>query len=183
MSVRDYFLKSERIGFSNWSNSDLPLAQGLWGDAEVTRFLGGPFTEEQIRQRLEREIGLMRDYKVQYWPIFLRETGDHVGCGGLQPYRMEEQLYELGFHLRRPYWGRGIAEEAARTVIRYAFESLGLKALFAGHHPENAASRRILKKLGFRYTGEEIYPPSGMKEPAYLLTRETAEITQAFTRV
>ncbi len=112
--AREYFLKTERLGFSHWATSDLPLAQGLWGDPEVARFLGGPFTDEQIRQRLERHMALLRDYSVQYWPIFLLETGDHVGCGGLQPYRIEEQIYELGFHLHRAYWGRGLAEEAAR---------------------------------------------------------------------
>ena len=175
---REYFLKSERLGFSHWLRSDIGLAQGLWRDPEVNRFLAGSFTEEQIGKRLEREIGLMRDYNVQYWPIFLLETGDHVGCGGLQPYRPEEQIYELGFHLRRAYWRRGIAEEAARAVIAFAFESLGIQTLFAGHHPENGASRRILEKLGFRYAGEEIYAGSGLLEPTYLLKRE-----KAFTRV
>ncbi len=169
--ARDYFLKTERLGFGYWSSEDLPLAQALWGDPEVSRFLGGPFTEEQIRQRLERHMALMRDYNVQYWPVFLIETGDHVGCGGLQPYRTDEGIYELGFHLHRAYWGRGMAEEAARAVIRFAFESLGLETLFAGHHPENAASRRVLGKLGFQYAGEEVYPPSGILEPTYFLRR------------
>ena len=170
-AARQYFLKTERLGFGYWASSDLALAQGLWGDPEVARFLGGPFTDGQIRQRLERHMAFLRDYNVQYWPIFLLETGDHVGCGGLQPYRMDEGIYELGFHLRRAYWGRGMAEEAARAVIRFAFESLGLETLFAGHHPENAASRRVLGKLGFQYAGEEVYPPSGVMEPTYFLRR------------
>ncbi len=169
--AREYFLKTERLGFGYWTSEDLPLAQQLWGDPDVARFIGGPFTNEQIRQRLERHLAYLRDYGVQYWPIFLLETGEHVGCGGLQPYRMEEQIYELGFHLHRAYWGRGMAEEAAGAVIRFAFESLGLKTLFAGHHPDNAASRRVLEKLGFQYTGEEVYPPSGMLEPTYFLRR------------
>ncbi|HUJ51557.1 MAG TPA: GNAT family N-acetyltransferase [Bryobacteraceae bacterium] len=167
--AREYFLKTERLGFSCWTSEDFPLAQGLWGDPEVARFLGGPFTDQQIHQRLERHMALLRDYNVQYWPIFLRETGDHVGCGGLQPYRIDEGIYELGFHLHRAYWGRGLAEEAARAVIGYAFESLGLETLFAGHHPENAASRRVLERLGFQYAGEDVYPPSGMLEPTYFL--------------
>lgn len=169
--AREYFLRTERLGFGHWSSKDLPLARGLWGDPEVARFLGGPFTEEQIRQRLERHMAFLRDYKVQYWPFFLLETGDHVGCGGLQPYRMDEGIYELGFHLHRAYWGRGMAEEAARAVIRFAFDSLGLETLFAGHHPENAASRRVLGKLGFEYAGEDVYPPSGVMEPTYFLRR------------
>lgn len=169
---REYFLKSERLGFSRWSNSDIALAAGLWGDAEVTRFLGGPFSQAKIAKRLEREIELVREHNVQYWPIFLLDTGEHVGCGGLRPCRVQEQVYELGFHLRPKYWRRGIAEEAARAVIGFAFESLGIRTLFAGHHPENGASRRILEKLGFRYVGEEIYAGTGMLEPTYLLTRE-----------
>jgi [ribosomal protein S5]-alanine N-acetyltransferase len=169
--AREYFLKTKRLGFSYWTSDDFTLARQLWGDPEVARFLGGPFTDQQIHQRLERHMALLRDYNVQYWPIFLRETGDHVGCGGLQPYRLDDQIYELGFHLHRAYWGRGLAEEAARAVIGYAFEFLGLETLFAGHHPENAASRRVLEKLGFQYAGEEVYPPSGMLEPTYFLRR------------
>ena len=170
--AREYFLKTERLGFGYWTSERFaPGARQLWGDPDVARFIGGPFTNEQISQRLERHLAYLRDYGVQYWPIFLLETGEHVGCGGLQPYRMEEQIYELGFHLHRAYWGRGMAEEAAGAVIRFAFESLGLKTLFAGHHPDNAASRRVLEKLGFQYTGEEVYPPSGMLEPTYFLRR------------
>jgi transcriptional regulator with PAS, ATPase and Fis domain len=61
-------------------------------------------------------------------------------------------VYELGFHLRPPYWRRGLAMEAASALITFAFGNLGAKALFAGHHPANSESHRILTKLGFRYT-------------------------------
>ena len=50
-----YFLKTLRIGFRNWSSDDLPLAESLWGDLQVTRFIGGPFSEDQISQRLRKE--------------------------------------------------------------------------------------------------------------------------------
>jgi len=113
----------------------------------------------------------MSGYNVQYWPIFLLSTGEHVGCGGLRPYKPEDRIFELGFHLLPAYWGKGLAVEAGRGVIAYAFESLGVKALFAGHHPANAASRRVLEKLGFTFTHEELYPPTGLLHPSYLLTR------------
>ena len=54
----------------------------------------------------------------------------------------------------------------------YAFNTLGVKGLFAGHNPGNAASRRVLEKLGFRYTHDEYYPPTGLNHPSYLLTSE-----------
>lgn len=168
---RDYFLRTSRLGFSRWTSTDFALALALWGDAEVTNLIGGPFTPEQIRTRMDREIASLRDYGVQYWPIFVLTTGRHAGCAGLRPYRMEEKVYELGFHLRPEHWGRGLAQEAGRAVIGYAFESLGAKALFAGHHPANLVSRRVIEKLGFRATHEEFYPPTGLNHPSYLLTR------------
>jgi RimJ/RimL family protein N-acetyltransferase len=164
-----YFLQSQRLGFRQWSRADLSLAQALWGDAEVTRFIGGPFSPETIQERLNMEIELSSRYNVQYWPIFLLKTQQHAGCAGLRPYRPENSIFELGVHLRPAYWGRGLAEEAALTVIKFAFESAGAKALFAGHHPTNSASQRLILKLGFRRTHEQFYPPTGLNHPSYLL--------------
>jgi RimJ/RimL family protein N-acetyltransferase len=168
---RRYFLTSERLGFSHWLTSDMSLAHELWGNAEVTSLIGGPFSAEQVEQRLNREIASMRAYNVQYWPVFLLESDQHAGCAGLRPYRLDQQVYELGFHFRLEYWGRGLAQEAGRAVIAFAFEQLGASALFAGHHPANAASSRVLTKLGFRFTHEEFYSPTGLKHPSYLLRR------------
>jgi RimJ/RimL family protein N-acetyltransferase len=168
---RPYFLTSERLGFSHWLTSDLSLAHELWGNAAVTYLIGGPFTAQQVEQRLNREIACMRAYHVQYWPVFLLETDQHAGCAGLRPYRLDQQVYELGFHFRPEYWGCGLAQEAGRAVIIFAFEQLGASALFAGHHPANAASACVLAKLGFQFTHEEFYPPTGLKHPSYLLNR------------
>jgi ribosomal-protein-alanine N-acetyltransferase len=56
-------------------------------------------------------------------------------------------------------------------VITYAFDTLGASALFAGHHPENAASRKVLAKLGFQFTHKQLYPPTGLEHDSYLLKR------------
>jgi [ribosomal protein S5]-alanine N-acetyltransferase len=166
-----YFMTTARLGFRHWTVDDLPLALALWGDAEVTRFIGGPFPDEVVSKKLVAELDSMARSNVQYWPLFLLANDDHVGCAGLRPYRPSEQIYELGFHLRPAYWGQGLAEEAGRAIIGFAFDKLGATGLFAGHHPANAASRRVLEKLGFRFTHEEFYPPTGAKHPSYLLLR------------
>lgn len=173
--TRAYFLTTERLGFGLWTENDLLLARSLWGDPKVTSLIGGPFSTAQVRERLDREIALMNEFGVQYWPMFPLDTtsdGDgFVGCAGLRPYRMEERIYEIGFHLRPAYWGMGLAQEAARAVIGYAFGTLGVKGLFAGHHPSNEASRKLLEKLGFKFTHRELYAPTGLEHPSYLLIR------------
>jgi RimJ/RimL family protein N-acetyltransferase len=166
-----YFLTTRRLGFRQWTADDLPLAIGLWGDPQVTRFIvaGGQLTEAQIRDRLSREIGTADTHNVQYWPAFLLDDGEHVACAGLRPYQLADRIYEFGIYLRPQYWGRGYATEAARAVIGHAFDKLGVSALFAGHHPGNDASRRLLTGLGFRFTHEQFYPPTGLMHPSYLL--------------
>ena len=137
----------------------------------MTKWIGGPFTTEAIERRLANEIEQNQTAGVQYWPIFLLDGGDHVGCCGLRPYRPEERIYEIGFHLRREFWGRGLAIEAAGAVIRYAFGELHAAALFAGHNPYNEASRKVLLKLGFEYRQDEFYAPTGLMHPSYLLRK------------
>lgn len=165
----EYFLKSERLGFRWWSEGDIELALGLWGNPDVTRLIGGPFTDEQVQERLARERACARKDRIQYWPIFLIDSGEHVGCCGLRGYQSRDRVYELGFHLRPAYWGLGLAKEAGRAVIGFAFERLDPAAVVAGHHPENEASRRVLTALGFTYTHDERYGPTGLLHRMYML--------------
>jgi len=163
------FLTSRRLAFRTWTLQDDPLALSLWGNPAVTALIGGPFTFEQIHGRLLREIACAASAGVQYWPLFELATDGFVGCCGLRPYRLPERVFELGFHIKPEFSGRGLATEAARTVILHAFNTVGARALFAGHHPDNAASRHILTRLGFRFTHHEHYPPTGLEHPSYIL--------------
>ena len=64
---------------------------------------------------------------------------------------------EIGYWIGRHYWGRGYATEAARAVIDHAFGDLGHDALQAGARVSNPASRRVLEKCGFQWTGVGLY--------------------------
>jgi RimJ/RimL family protein N-acetyltransferase len=63
---------------------------------------------------------------------------------------------EIGYWLGVPYWGQGYATEAARAIIDYAFEEFGAAELRAGARIVNPASRRVLEKCGFQWTGVEL---------------------------
>lgn len=170
----NYFLQTARLGFRLWRTADLELAWGLWGDYEVTRLIDarGPLSRAQVQEKLLAEIEGAEQYGIQYWPVFLLATDEHIGCCGLRPYDLQANIYEIGFHIRSAQWGRGYASEAARGVMAYAFDELNAAALFAGHNPRNEASSKLLKKLGFRYTHDEFYEPTGLQHPSYLLTAE-----------
>ena len=168
--TRPYFLRSARLGFSKWKPDDFPLALGLWGDERVTRLIGSPFSEEQVRRRLALEIANQAAHGIQYWPLFRVVDDVYVGCCGLRPFPERQGVLEIGFHLCFEHWGQGYAAEAARAAIQYAFTTLGVTELFAGHHPENHASRNLLLRLGFRYTHNAFYALTNRRHPSYSLT-------------
>jgi len=169
MQTLEYFLCSERLGFRWWTEEDFPLAKLLWGDPEVTRlFSRKPLSDIDVQKRLNTEIDCATTHGMQYWPMFELASDELVGCCGLRPYRGSEKIYELGFHLRPPYWGKGFATEAARAVVAYGMDRLAASAIFAGHHPANMESRKVLLKLGFEETGTEFYEPTGLYHPSYI---------------
>lgn len=158
---------TERVEFRRWQPEDTSLAASLWCDPQVMRFLGGPYTEEEVTARLEREIANDATHGVQYWPLFARRDGEFAGCCGLKPHEPAQRFFEIGFHLRPKFWGAGLATEAARTVIEYAFEELSAVALFAGHHPENHASAAMLANLQFVRIGTHFFARTALEHPWY----------------
>ncbi|MBQ3091289.1 MAG: GNAT family N-acetyltransferase [Clostridia bacterium] len=170
--MRDYFMTTARLGFGIWTADDLEPAKALWGDPQVSKYIcaAGVFTEGEIEARLALECENHARYGVQYWPVFDLATGSHVGCCGLRPVSGEADVYELGFHLKPDFWGKGLAVEGARAAIAYAKDTLHARELRAGHNPKNTNSRHVLAdKLGFAFTGEEYYPPTGLMHPSYKL--------------
>ena len=174
---------TERLRFRTWQDGDLPLAVALWGDPDVTRLIDRreQLSEDDVRERVAREMEQQRARGHQYWPVFLRERADDdldsfVGVAGLQPSpplpAEERPLLELGFHLRKAFWGRGLAREAATAVIDHVFGVLDHGELLAGHHPDNKASRAVLEKLGFVFSHEAVFPPTQLQHPWYRLTAE-----------
>jgi RimJ/RimL family protein N-acetyltransferase len=99
--------------------------------------------------------------------ITLRDETVIGACGlMLQELKVQEQTPELGYWLGVPHWGKGYATEALHAVIDYAFTDLGYEALQAGARVTNPASRRVLEKCGFQWTGVGLYRIRAIKSSA-----------------
>lgn len=86
-----------------------------------------------------------------------------IGACGVEP---RESVAEIGYWLGPPHWGCGYATEAVRAVIDHAFGALGHTALQAGARVSNPASRRVLEKCGFQWTGVGLYRIRAIKSSA-----------------
>lgn len=89
------------------------------------------------------------------WAIVDKETDRVIGSIGLEKdkFRPDVNSRELGYSLSEEYWGRGLMTEAARRMIRYAFETLKLEVLMIRTGDANLRSQRVIEKCGFQYEG------------------------------
>jgi RimJ/RimL family protein N-acetyltransferase len=105
-----------------------------------------PYTRKDARAFIENAKGK------PLFVIALRDGKLIGGCGGT--YRGDHP--ELGYWIGVPHWGNGYATEAARALIDYCFGELGYDELLAGARVTNPASRRVLEKCGFQWTGVKL---------------------------
>ena len=96
--------------------------------------------------------------------LITARDGTLLGLCGIA--RRDGQPPELGYWLGVPYWGQGFATEAARAAIDHAFADPGCEALAAGTRVSNSASRRVLEKCGFQWTGVGLYRTRALNSSA-----------------
>jgi ribosomal-protein-alanine N-acetyltransferase len=80
-----------------------------------------------------------------------RDDGKVIGSFGLGPLDFDPSEMEIYFALSKDYWGKGYATEAAKAVLHYGFDAIGLDRIVAVVMPENVASKRVVDKLGMIY--------------------------------
>jgi RimJ/RimL family protein N-acetyltransferase len=99
-------------------------------------------------------------------PAFLIALGDGTVIGGCGIHVLSGGDPELGYWIGVPYWGRGYVTEAARALIDHAFGTLGCERLTSRARVSNPASRRVLEKCGFQWTGVSLIRIRALKSSA-----------------
>ena len=121
----------------------------MFEDAEVCRFIGGVHSAEEIRPRLLRFIDHYRLHGFSRWAVVHKETGSLMGwCGPFIFFVDGVVEVELGYTLRRPWWGQGYASEAACAALTHARDKFGLRRIISLIDPRNHRSLRVAAKLG-----------------------------------
>jgi ribosomal-protein-alanine N-acetyltransferase len=135
--------------------TDMKVFVPLLGDWEVARNLGPvpyPYTDTLFREYLARTDAERRDGTDYNMAVTRALDGAFIGVVSVHRHATDPTV-ELGYWYGRPYWGQGYATEAARPLLRFAFEDLGVEAVTSGFFIDNPNSGRVLEKLGFTATG------------------------------
>jgi len=149
-------LKTNRLLMRELEESDWKVVHAYCSDPEFRRYKAGESpTEEESRASLQ-EILARRDEqprKEYHLAIILPAESRLIGSCMLLTKGSTPWEAELGYALDRRYWGHGYATEAAYAILRIGFRELGLHRIVAKCRPENAASVRVLEKIGMRLEG------------------------------
>ena len=144
-----------------WQRGDLPLLRRLMGDREMTRYLGGPETEEQLVKRHERYLTL----DPEKGRMFVITSGaDASAAGSIGYWEREwqgETVWETGWSVLPEFQGRGIASRAIGLAIERMREEERHRSVHAYPQVDNAPSNAISRKAGFTLLGESDFefPP------------------------
>ncbi|MGC4806301.1 GNAT family N-acetyltransferase [Micromonospora sp. DT233] len=191
-------LRSDRLLMVPLADRHLELEVRLDSDPEVLRYIFGRarsrdevLTSHAGRLRLAQKVD-----GLGFWMAFgtdggargsarpERETdGDFVGLMMLPPAHGPDQpddptVAELGYRLLRDCWGRGLASEASRVLLRHAFDTVGQRRVIAQTMTVNAGSRRVMEAVGLRYvrtfypSWDDPLPDTEQGEVEYEMTRE-----------
>jgi len=145
-------LMTDRLNLRKWTTHamDVDAWHAIWGDPDVIWWGPNPDrakSQEQLAAIIERIEGM--DPGLGWWALVDKTTGAIQGNVCIQPSKAVSGAIEIGWHLMKQGQGKGFATEAARALIRYAFERLEIDALIAPIVPDNKASGRVATKLGF----------------------------------
>lgn len=144
-------LQTERLILDTWQSSDSAAFRPIATDPQVMRYITGgvAWTDEQIQSFVDRQVQQYADRGFCRWKLLDKTTSEMIGFCGVGIWR-DTPLHEIGWWLAPPYWGRGLATEAARTALRDAFERVQLDRIVSIAMPANTASTHIMEKLGLQ---------------------------------
>lgn len=146
-------LHSNRLILRRHELADAPLMYKLRTDEQVMKFLDAhpPQSVTDIEKKII-EIRADFDHKKGINWIIALKTNPTIALGYMSLWRIDKHNNrgEIGYALAQRYWNQGIAKEAARLVIKYAYSHMGLHTIMANTNPQNIASQALLTSLGFQ---------------------------------
>ena len=149
-------LETERLVLRGHRALDFAECSAMWGNAEVTRFIGGrAFPKDEVWTKLLRYVGHWSVLGFGFWVLEEKDSGRFVGEVGFADFKRDiepslEGAPEIGWVLAPWAHGRGLATEAVRAALAWGATRLPSKRTVCLISPENVASIRVAEKCGYR---------------------------------
>jgi len=142
-------LETSRLFLREFSPQDVDALSLVLSDPETMRFYPAPFDRAGVEEWIARNCRRYRELGHGLWAMVVKSSGEMIGDCGLTVQEIgSAHEIEIGYHVRRDFWGQGLATEAARACRDYGFARLPAERLISLIRPENTPSRRVAEKNG-----------------------------------
>lgn len=144
-------IKTERLLLRRWRESDIGAYAAINADSKVMRYFPSLYTSEESVAQIERFNQSIDELGFGFWAAELLETRKCIGFVGLSWLPTElpfSPCVEIGWRLASDVWRQGLASEAARQVLKYAFIELGLNEIVSLTSVSNIASQGVMRNIG-----------------------------------
>ncbi|WP_298963879.1 GNAT family N-acetyltransferase [uncultured Roseibium sp.] len=178
--MSDLILVTRRLKLTPFLETDYELLKDLHSDPEVNRYHSpglAPMADAEIRRRLKSYVEDHQRTGISKWKL---ETidGDFIGRAGFS-WQDKPDGYELGYSLKRAYWGQGYASEIARALVAWFFSHRTEDQMFAYAASEHEISFAVMEKAGLRPWMDMI--KHGVSCRFYRITRQDHENGRGLT--
>lgn len=152
-------IDTSRVVLRRWAEDDRDAFVAIWGDPDVAAslFPDGAPDLDYARRRFDHHLEHWRDHGFGQLAVEERRTGGVIGWTGPAYLDFVPDMtgeVELGWTLRRPYWGRGLATEAAKAALEASVRGIGAERIISVIDPGNDRSIAVARRLGMSETGE-----------------------------
>jgi ribosomal-protein-alanine N-acetyltransferase len=143
-------METERTFFTVLTVDDLPAMSAMARERDTFRFIKKlrVLDEEEYQAFLWKKLEQIRLKSGFHWAVWLKKNNKFIGAVNLNPIAGSGRL-QVGCQLKRRYWRQGYASELTRRVVEFAIGEAGLTEVYGVFEKDNAASRRLMEKLGF----------------------------------
>ena len=146
-----YIFKSDRLGFRNWINSDIPKLAEINSDPQVMEFFPSIPNYQQTEEFIERMKKQFTEKGFCYFAVDKLIDNEFIGFVGISEQNYESEFtpcVDIGWRLSRKEWNKGFATEGAKKCLEFAFNNIGLTSVKSICPIINERSERVMKKLG-----------------------------------
>lgn len=156
-----YLFRSERLGFRNWTDADIPPFASLTADPVVMEFFPNTLSYEETASLVKKFRMDFEEHGFCFYAVDRLDTGEFIGFIGLKKPNFKADFtpcVEIGWRLMHSVWGSGFATEGAIRCLQYAFNELQLQEVYSFTAVINKRSERIMQKAGMTKIGEFPHP-------------------------
>lgn len=143
-------LSTDRLILREWRDSDLPSLYQMVSDPDVMEFFPSVLSEIEAQDFLKTIQDKMHQYSWGMWACELKSTQEVIGFVGLNIPQDDfdfNPCVEIGWRLRKEFWHQGLAQEAAREVLKFGFTELNLDKIVAFTTVTNIPSQALMQRL------------------------------------